>query len=561
MGRQTYTWNNKTLSREELARVLHQVGFRGDRIAKMIAIAGRESGYRAGVHGSDAPKERVSGDRGLFQINYVHDSALKKAGIIKRSEDLFDPVTNAKAAFWLSQGGKQLSPWAAASGGFTGGGDPFYGTDLGAARQALSRVRQQGWGAQAGGRGGRGGGPDLTAVARRLGNQGDPRYRKFATLPMRQVKARRRAVLDRLGVEWNGAGQRMPKDPKYFNWSQHPELNDNYETVSPHLNNFEKWVMKNYGGSSLGDYNERAVRGGTAPSVHGYGAAWDWDPRSMEEARQLNRKIIANPGAFGIQSIHDYDKSRIWHVGREGGGDLGGGWQSQARGSGGGQMGSAQHFHYEVTPQTWKAPQGDYRMMTQGNNGGAAGGATAPSSQRWARTARSLNKAGDPAFGGDMAGRSQQRRKQAATAGVVDPSLYTAARRGIRGDYLAQASLNEYNRNVAARKGDRSITDYTREWGKNVPRYTASWAKRGMSGPGVQSGVYKRAFSDYLGDYTRNQGRLQQDYDQGMQQFDLRDSELLAAKNRALADLEMRKAREITNTAAGLRSLSKQYGG
>lgn len=103
MGRQTYTWNNTVLSREQVAQVLYQSGMTDlNKIAQLIPIAMRESGGRAGVHGSESPRDRVSGDRGLFQINYVHDDRLRAAGIIQQSSDLFNPLINARAALYLS---------------------------------------------------------------------------------------------------------------------------------------------------------------------------------------------------------------------------------------------------------------------------------------------------------------------------------------------------------------------------------------------------------------------------------------------------------------------------
>lgn len=101
--RQTYTWNSQQLSKEQVAQVLYQAGMTDlNKIAQLIPIAMRESGGRAGVHGSESPQDQVSGDRGLFQINYVHDDRLRAAGIINQSSDLFDPVVNARAALFLS---------------------------------------------------------------------------------------------------------------------------------------------------------------------------------------------------------------------------------------------------------------------------------------------------------------------------------------------------------------------------------------------------------------------------------------------------------------------------
>jgi len=131
----------------------------------------------------------------------------------------------------------------------------------------------------------------------------------------------------------------------FYNWQQGPAPSSQYNHLSPLLAGFESWVLQNIGGSDLGGYVRRPVVGGSAWSSHAFGAAWDWAPPSREAALQLVDAIIANPAAFGIQAIHDYAGSRVWRVGR--------GWQAQAPGSHGGEMGVNTHFHFEVAQSSW----------------------------------------------------------------------------------------------------------------------------------------------------------------------------------------------------------------
>jgi hypothetical protein len=131
------------LSSAQVGQILYQAGFRGQQIADMAAIAFRESSWRPAAHRTDQNPAALSGDRGLFQINYVHDARLIQAGIIKSRTDLFDPVTNARAAFWLFQQ-SGLAPWTAGPGGWTQGGDPFYGTDRRRGTEALNEAQRLG---------------------------------------------------------------------------------------------------------------------------------------------------------------------------------------------------------------------------------------------------------------------------------------------------------------------------------------------------------------------------------------------------------------------------------
>lgn len=127
-----------TISREQLAGILYEAGFRGEQIADMVAIAGRESSYTPDAHRTDQPKSKLSGDLGLFQINYVNWPLVsRELGLTDKSQ-LFDPLINARAAKVLYDA-SGYQPWTAGPGGWTAGGDPFYGTNRTAARAAVSR--------------------------------------------------------------------------------------------------------------------------------------------------------------------------------------------------------------------------------------------------------------------------------------------------------------------------------------------------------------------------------------------------------------------------------------
>ncbi len=134
-----------TLTREQAAQYAYAAGFRGNDLVTAVAIAGRESGYRTDAHRTDAPASQLSGDRGLWQINYVNDPGLMQAGIIQTRADLFDPLKNAKAAYYLyHRSNNTFAPWTAGPGGWTAGGSPTYGTDVGAARTAVDNAAKGG---------------------------------------------------------------------------------------------------------------------------------------------------------------------------------------------------------------------------------------------------------------------------------------------------------------------------------------------------------------------------------------------------------------------------------
>ena len=144
---------------------------------------------------------------------------------------------------------------------------------------------------------------------------------------------------------------------------------------------------------------------------------------------------------------------------------------------------------------------------------------------------------------------------------AIDPAAYEGKRRAIGSQYNQQTAANELGRFVGQQRSQRDLSDYQMNFKRSIPQYTAGYNRRNLAGSGVQSGVYQKAMSNYLGDYARNYGRLQTDYDMGQQQYAENDAQFAAERDAALAQLEYDKANEIANTAAQLSALRPYYGG
>jgi endo-1,4-beta-mannosidase len=102
---------NDMLTAEELKAVLYSVGFRGTNLKEAWAIAMKESNGRPMAHNRNSS----TGDNsyGLFQINMIGSlgpNRLDKFNL-KSNSDLFDPVTSAEIAFFMSNGGQDWSAW------------------------------------------------------------------------------------------------------------------------------------------------------------------------------------------------------------------------------------------------------------------------------------------------------------------------------------------------------------------------------------------------------------------------------------------------------------------
>lgn len=123
----------------QVAAAFYRAGFRGQTLTDIVAISGRESGWNPTAYNFHA---KSTGDisLGLVQEN-VKDgmiARLKDAGL-SDPRQLFDPNNAAHAAFLLSRGGTDLSPW----GGYKGMSNTF-GTNMQSATQAVDQARQQG---------------------------------------------------------------------------------------------------------------------------------------------------------------------------------------------------------------------------------------------------------------------------------------------------------------------------------------------------------------------------------------------------------------------------------
>lgn len=112
----------KTLTDEELVDLLSLVGFEGKALKIAWAVAKKESNGRPKAHNDDIS----TGDDsyGIFQINMLGslgEDRREKFGI-KKNAELFDPVKNAKAAFYMTAKGTNWGSWG--YGPYAYDGDP-----------------------------------------------------------------------------------------------------------------------------------------------------------------------------------------------------------------------------------------------------------------------------------------------------------------------------------------------------------------------------------------------------------------------------------------------------
>jgi len=109
----------------QLADILWRAGFKGVAHRTAWAIANRESGRRPGAYNGNLG----TGDNsyGLFQINMLGSlgPSRRAAYGISSNAALFDPLTNAKAAFKLSRGGRDFGAWGIGPNAYRSGAGEY----------------------------------------------------------------------------------------------------------------------------------------------------------------------------------------------------------------------------------------------------------------------------------------------------------------------------------------------------------------------------------------------------------------------------------------------------
>ena len=106
----------KPLEPLQLKHLLSSVGFEGYQLKQAWAVVMKESTGRPMAHNQNSK----TGDNsyGLFQINMIGNlgpARLEQFGL-SNNEQLFDPLTNARIAYIISEGGNNWSPWNGMTG-------------------------------------------------------------------------------------------------------------------------------------------------------------------------------------------------------------------------------------------------------------------------------------------------------------------------------------------------------------------------------------------------------------------------------------------------------------
>jgi hypothetical protein len=146
---------------------------------------------------------------------------------------------------------------------------------------------------------------------------------------------------------------------------------------------------------------------------------------------------------------------------------------------------------------------------------------------------------------------------------AFDPSLFEQQRRNLLGNFAQQSALNAYQRYLSETRGQRPILSLqeaafsrtpTGGLGE-VPKLTSSYARRGLTGKGMKSGIYNEALSSYAKNRARQLGYAQEDLAGALRGSDVQQTGYESSLRTGMQDLEANKARQIAADAQALLGL------
>lgn len=144
---------------------------------------------------------------------------------------------------------------------------------------------------------------------------------------------------------------------------------------------------------------------------------------------------------------------------------------------------------------------------------------------------------------------------------MVDFSQYERRRRGVNDDWAAKRAASDFGRFTSQQRGSQQLGDYRRDYKRGHQGFMGNQARRGTTGPDVQSGAFRQALGRRVGDFTRGEGRIQQGIDWNNQRYDQENANMDRWRRESLQDIEYDKQRQIALTAAGIAGVRPLIGG
>lgn len=135
---------------------------------------------------------------------------------------------------------------------------------------------------------------------------------------------------------------------------------------------------------------------------------------------------------------------------------------------------------------------------------------------------------------------------------AYNPALYEQQRRALMNNYTSQQSVSDYANFVSNQRGARGLSDLNESFVPQRRQIESGFGRRGLRGPGVQSGAFRRAMIDFGKKQTRDTADYQRGIDEQNQQYGLQTTQRGDQYQQDLADIERQKADQINNDAMSI---------
>jgi hypothetical protein len=119
-------------------------------------------------------------------------------------------------------------------------------------------------------------------------------------------------------------------------------------------------------------------------------------------------------------------------------------------------------------------------------------------------------------------------------------------------NYASNNAMQAYANFISNQRASRGLQDLTESFQKQQQPLVSSFGRRGLQGPNVRSGAFKRAMIDFGKNQTRQTADYQRSQDEQNQQFALGQRQQTSQYENDLKNLEADKNSQIEQDALAL---------
>jgi hypothetical protein len=132
---------------------------------------------------------------------------------------------------------------------------------------------------------------------------------------------------------------------------------------------------------------------------------------------------------------------------------------------------------------------------------------------------------------------------------AYDPSVYESQRRQLMKNFAAEGSMNAFARTLSRQRGERNLSDMSRQFEQALPQIRSGYAKRNLVTPNVKSGIFVNALQKFAMDRMRQENQAAQDLALELGQQEVQEKMRQERFNETMKDLETDKNRQIAQDA------------